>query len=149
MAGARRHRTRLCAISLPVVFRFVASGVAFRRLRQRAGFNRLWTMIDLYTSEAPNVCKISIALSKNEQKQDWYLKTNPNGRKFRAWRAACPRPQSFTPYARSVSGVLSGMASAACTAGRAFIRASQSMARGVSLPFICSGISRGMAATIE
>ncbi|MBU6472356.1 MAG: glutathione S-transferase N-terminal domain-containing protein, partial [Alphaproteobacteria bacterium] len=51
-------------------------------------------MIDLYTSETPNGWKVSIALeemglpyevhaialSKNEQKQDWYLKINPNGR---------------------------------------------------------------------
>lgn len=51
-------------------------------------------MIDLYTSETPNGWKISIALeemqlpytvhaiklSKNEQKQDWYVKLNPNGR---------------------------------------------------------------------
>src|ERR1700733_15136434 len=51
-------------------------------------------MIDLYTSETPNGWKISIALeevklpytvhpivlSKQEQKQDWYLKINPNGR---------------------------------------------------------------------
>ena len=51
-------------------------------------------MIDLYTSETPNGWKVSIALeemglpyqvhpialSKNEQKQDWYVKLNPNGR---------------------------------------------------------------------
>jgi glutathione S-transferase len=51
-------------------------------------------MIDLYTSETPNGWKISIALeemglpyevhpialSKLEQKQEWYLKLNPNGR---------------------------------------------------------------------
>ena len=51
-------------------------------------------MIDLYTSETPNGWKISImleetgleykvhpiALSKREQKEDWYLKLNPNGR---------------------------------------------------------------------
>lgn len=51
-------------------------------------------MIELYTSETPNGWKISIALeemelpyhvhpialSKNEQKEDWYLKINPNGR---------------------------------------------------------------------
>lgn len=51
-------------------------------------------MIDLYTSETPNGWKVSIALeelgldytvhalklSQNEQKQDWYLKLNPNGR---------------------------------------------------------------------
>lgn len=51
-------------------------------------------MIDLYTSETPNGWKISIALeemglpytvhpialSKNEQKADWYVKLNPNGR---------------------------------------------------------------------
>ena len=51
-------------------------------------------MIDLYTSETPNGWKVSIALeemklpyevhalklSKQEQKQDWYLKLNPNGR---------------------------------------------------------------------
>jgi len=51
-------------------------------------------MIDLYTAETPNGWKISItleelqlpytvralALSKNEQKEPWYLKINPNGR---------------------------------------------------------------------
>ena len=51
-------------------------------------------MIDLYTAETPNGWKISItleelglayrvhalALSKNEQKAEWYLKINPNGR---------------------------------------------------------------------
>ncbi len=51
-------------------------------------------MIDLYTSETPNGWKISIALeelglpyevhpialSKGEQKADWYVKINPNGR---------------------------------------------------------------------
>lgn len=51
-------------------------------------------MIELFTSETPNGWKISIALeelglpytvrplalSKREQKQDWYLKLNPNGR---------------------------------------------------------------------
>ena len=51
-------------------------------------------MIELYTSETPNGWKVSItleelalpyhvrpiALSKNEQKEDWYLKLNPNGR---------------------------------------------------------------------
>jgi len=51
-------------------------------------------MIDLYTSETPNGWKISIALeemglpynvhalalSKAEQKADWYLEINPNGR---------------------------------------------------------------------
>lgn len=51
-------------------------------------------MIDLYTSETPNGWKVSIALeemdlpyevhpiklSQNEQKQDWYVKLNPNGR---------------------------------------------------------------------
>ncbi|MBL8552458.1 MAG: glutathione S-transferase N-terminal domain-containing protein [Hyphomonadaceae bacterium] len=51
-------------------------------------------MIDLYTSETPNGWKVSIALeemelpyevhhlrlSKQEQKADWYLKLNPNGR---------------------------------------------------------------------
>ena len=51
-------------------------------------------MIDLYTSETPNGWKVSIALeelgleytvhpialSKNEQKEEWYLKINPNGR---------------------------------------------------------------------
>jgi GSH-dependent disulfide-bond oxidoreductase len=51
-------------------------------------------MIDLYTAATPNGWKISIALeelglaytvhqlslSKQEQKQDWYLKINPNGR---------------------------------------------------------------------
>jgi glutathione S-transferase len=51
-------------------------------------------MIDLYTSETPNGWKISIALeemalpytvhaiklSQNDQKQDWYVKLNPNGR---------------------------------------------------------------------
>jgi GSH-dependent disulfide-bond oxidoreductase len=52
------------------------------------------TVIDLYTSETPNGWKISIALeelalpyevhpialSKGEQKADWYVKINPNGR---------------------------------------------------------------------
>jgi len=51
-------------------------------------------MIDLYTAETPNGWKISVtleelalpytvhalALSKREQKADWYLKINPNGR---------------------------------------------------------------------
>jgi len=51
-------------------------------------------MIDLYTAATPNGWKISIALeelglaytvhplalSEQEQKQDWYLKLNPNGR---------------------------------------------------------------------
>src|SRR5476651_1607807 len=51
-------------------------------------------MIDLYTAATPNGHKISIALEelqvpytlhalalpKNEQKQDWYLAINPNGR---------------------------------------------------------------------
>ena len=51
-------------------------------------------MIDLYTSETPNGWKVSIALeelelpyevhpialSKGEQKADWYVKLNPNGR---------------------------------------------------------------------
>jgi glutathione S-transferase len=51
-------------------------------------------MIDLYTAATPNGWKISIALeelalpytvhalafSKQEQKQDWFLKINPNGR---------------------------------------------------------------------
>jgi glutathione S-transferase len=51
-------------------------------------------MIELFTSETPNGWKISIALeemaipytwrhiklSEQEQKQDWYLKINPNGR---------------------------------------------------------------------
>jgi glutathione S-transferase len=51
-------------------------------------------MIDLYTAETPNGWKISItleelalpytvhalALSKNEQKEPWFLKINPNGR---------------------------------------------------------------------
>ncbi len=51
-------------------------------------------MIDLYTSATPNGWKVSIALeelglpytvhpialSTNEQKADWYLKINPNGR---------------------------------------------------------------------
>jgi GSH-dependent disulfide-bond oxidoreductase len=51
-------------------------------------------MIDLYTAATPNGWKISIALeelglaytvhqlslSQQEQKQDWYLKLNPNGR---------------------------------------------------------------------
>lgn len=51
-------------------------------------------MIDLYTSETPNGWKISIALeemglpynlhalalTKAEQKADWYLEINPNGR---------------------------------------------------------------------
>lgn len=51
-------------------------------------------MIDLYTSTTPNGWKASIALeelglgyqthpislSKGEQKQDWYLELNPNGR---------------------------------------------------------------------
>jgi glutathione S-transferase len=51
-------------------------------------------MIDLYTSETPNGWKVSIALeemnlpytvhpiklSNQEQKQDWYVKLNPNGR---------------------------------------------------------------------
>ncbi|MES1945317.1 hypothetical protein PC39_14417 [Salinisphaera sp. PC39] len=51
-------------------------------------------MIDLYTSATPNGWKVSIALeelgldyethpillSKGEQKQDWYLALNPNGR---------------------------------------------------------------------
>lgn len=51
-------------------------------------------MIELYTSETPNGQKVSIALEemqldynchhihleKLEQKQDWYLKLNPNGR---------------------------------------------------------------------
>jgi glutathione S-transferase len=51
-------------------------------------------MIDLYTAATPNGWKISIALeemdlpytlhhlklSEKEQKQDWYLKINPNGR---------------------------------------------------------------------
>lgn len=51
-------------------------------------------MIDHYTSETPNGWKVSIALeelgleytvhpialSKNEQKEEWYLKINPNGR---------------------------------------------------------------------
>jgi glutathione S-transferase/GST-like protein len=51
-------------------------------------------MIELYTAETPNGWKASIALeelelpyqvrpialSKNEQKQAWYLKLNPNGR---------------------------------------------------------------------
>ncbi len=51
-------------------------------------------MIELYTSETPNGWKASItleelalpyrvrpiALSKNEQKEEWYLKLNPNGR---------------------------------------------------------------------
>jgi GSH-dependent disulfide-bond oxidoreductase len=51
-------------------------------------------MIDLYTSDTPNGRKVSIALeemalpytvhalklSKGEQKQDWFLKINPNGR---------------------------------------------------------------------
>lgn len=51
-------------------------------------------MIDLYTAETPNGWKIAIALeelglpyrvhalklSQGEQKQDWYLELNPNGR---------------------------------------------------------------------
>lgn len=51
-------------------------------------------MIDLYTAETPNGWKIAIALeelglpyrvhalklSQGEQKQDWYLQLNPNGR---------------------------------------------------------------------
>jgi hypothetical protein len=51
-------------------------------------------MIDLYTASTPNGWKASItleelalpyevkpvALSKNEQKEDWFLKINPNGR---------------------------------------------------------------------
>ncbi len=51
-------------------------------------------MIDLYTAGTPNGYKASIALeelelsyavhpidlSKLEQKQDWFLKLNPNGR---------------------------------------------------------------------
>ena len=51
-------------------------------------------MIDLYTSETPNGWKVSIvleelqlayevhpiALSRGEQKADWYVKLNPNGR---------------------------------------------------------------------
>ncbi|HJS21667.1 MAG TPA: glutathione S-transferase N-terminal domain-containing protein [Steroidobacteraceae bacterium] len=51
-------------------------------------------MIELFTSETPNGWKVSIALeemalpyeyrhiklSQREQKQDWYLKLNPNGR---------------------------------------------------------------------
>jgi GST-like protein len=51
-------------------------------------------MIELFTSETPNGWKVSIALeemelpysvrhiklSEREQKQDWYLKLNPNGR---------------------------------------------------------------------
>jgi GST-like protein len=51
-------------------------------------------MIDLFTAATPNGWKVSIALeelgipyavhtldlSKGEQKQDWYLKLNPNGR---------------------------------------------------------------------
>jgi glutathione S-transferase len=51
-------------------------------------------MIELFTSETPNGWKVSIALeemklpyeyrhirlSKREQKEDWYLKLNPNGR---------------------------------------------------------------------
>jgi GST-like protein len=51
-------------------------------------------MIELYTADTPNGWKISIALeelalaytvraltlSKREQKQDWYLELNPNGR---------------------------------------------------------------------
>ena len=51
-------------------------------------------MIELYTAETPNGWKASIALeelalpyqvrpialSKNEQKEEWYLKLNPNGR---------------------------------------------------------------------
>ena len=51
-------------------------------------------MIELYTADTPNGWKISIALeelalpytvraltlSKREQKQDWYLRLNPNGR---------------------------------------------------------------------
>jgi glutathione S-transferase len=51
-------------------------------------------MIDLYTAETPNGWKISVALeelglpytvhalalSKREQKAEWYLKINPNGR---------------------------------------------------------------------
>ncbi len=51
-------------------------------------------MIDLYTASTPNGHKVSVALeelsleyqvqkidfSKNEQKQDWFLKLNPNGR---------------------------------------------------------------------
>ena len=51
-------------------------------------------MIELYTSATPNGWKVSIALeelglpytvrpialSKNEQKEPWYLQLNPNGR---------------------------------------------------------------------
>ncbi|MEH6442715.1 MAG: glutathione S-transferase N-terminal domain-containing protein [Oceanospirillaceae bacterium] len=51
-------------------------------------------MIDLYTASTPNGHKVSVALeelsleyrahkidfSKNEQKEDWFLKLNPNGR---------------------------------------------------------------------
>jgi len=51
-------------------------------------------MIDLYTASTPNGWKASIALeelalpyevkpialAKNEQKEDWFLKINPNGR---------------------------------------------------------------------
>ena len=51
-------------------------------------------VIDLYALEAPNGWKVSIApeelglaytvhsiaLSKNEQKEEWFLKINPNGR---------------------------------------------------------------------
>src|SRR5688572_26498017 len=63
-------------------------------LHANAGSRVLATMIELFTAATPNGWKISIALEelalpytlrhlqlgKKEQKEEWYLKINPNGR---------------------------------------------------------------------
>jgi hypothetical protein len=81
----------------------VAGGLLFGLATRRFGLRELASysmvaffaaMIDLYTLETPNGWKVSIApeelglaytvhpiaLSKNEQKEEWFLKINPNGR---------------------------------------------------------------------
>src|SRR3984885_1653082 len=64
------------------------------RNQSRPGAGREMMAITLYTAATPNGWKISIALEEmglpyelrvidfatNEQKSDWYLKLNPNGR---------------------------------------------------------------------
>ncbi len=59
------------------------------------------------------------------------------------------RHDAHPPKVRSTSGTLFGIASASCTAGRAFISLSQRHARGVFSGFMISGNIRGTPATIE